>query len=189
MCLLNKQATVIFQALFLFHPIPSDHQSLSGSIRAASYRRITISQSPCGSPHRRRANQSTARLALLRWNDRLALFSSQLPPVKAAEEGMTMDADECHSGLNLAGRRWWGGGGGGPPRAGSKTIGSSNGYLYELPFSDQLFVIKRGYCWNGLFTYDVVVCIRLCWKAAVCVCDAHMYVNAHVNTSVFLLIS
>lgn len=36
------------------------------------------------------------------WTDRLALFSSQLPPAREAEEGMTMDTDECHSELNLA---------------------------------------------------------------------------------------
>lgn len=61
MCHLNKSAAVIFQVLFLFCSIPSDHQSLSGSIRAVSYLRITISQSLCASLCCHRANQSAAR--------------------------------------------------------------------------------------------------------------------------------
>lgn len=48
---------------------------------------------------------------------------------------MTMDADECHSGLNLDSQ-------GAVPKLAVKTIGSSNRYLYELSSSNQLFVIK-----------------------------------------------
>ena len=77
-----------------------------------------------------------------------------------------MDADECQSGLNLAGR-------GALPELAVRQLGRLIGIYMSSPSSDQLFVMERGYCWNGLFTlftFNVVVCIRTEWKATVCVC-------------------
>lgn len=68
-----------------------------------------------------------------------------------------------------------------PPRAGRETIGSSNRYLYELPSSDQLFVMERGYGWNGLFTYKTVLCIKTQRNEAVCMMDAYAFTCVYAD--------
>lgn len=150
--------------LFLFHPIPSDHQSLSSSIRAVSYWRITISQSLCGSPRHLRPNQSTACRSIdgligwhysavnyLQWERRKKKNDNRLwcMPLRAQ-----LNSSRHH------------------PKLAVRQLGRSNGYLYELFSASQQFITEGGrtvYLWCGDLHKSWIVmsgCVQVC----VCEC-------------------
>lgn len=65
---------------------------------------------------------------------------------------MTMDADECHSGLNLASR-------GAIPKLAVRQLGRLISiYMSSPPAAG--YLLWRGYRRSALFTYDVEVCIK-----------------------------